>query len=61
MEVYEYEMDEFVQTFSEMSIYDMAGEMLYILLLGIGTGIIVGLLLYAVCVVWNTVKSIINW
>jgi len=59
MEVYE--MDEFVQTLSEMSIYDMAGEMLYILLLGIGTGIIAGLLLYAVCVVWNTVKSIINW
>lgn len=57
----DYIIDEFVETIMELSANEMLEAMAYVLLLGIGTGIIVGLLLYAVCVLWNTVKSIINW
>ena len=56
-----YVMDEFVTEISKMPVTEMLGSMTYVLLLGIGTGIIAGFLLYAICVLWNTVKSIINW
>lgn len=56
-----YIMDDFVTEISEIPITELLESMAYILLLGIGTGIIVGLVLYAVCVLWNTIKSIINW
>lgn len=56
-----YIMDEFVTELSGIPVTEILGSMAYILLLGIGTGMIAGLLLYAICVLWNTVKSIINW
>lgn len=56
-----YIMDEFVTQISETPVTELLESMAYVLLLGIGTGIIVGLLLYAICILWNTVKSIINW
>lgn len=56
-----YIMDEFVTEISKMPITEMLENMAYVLLLGIGTGITAGLLLYAICVLWNTVRSIINW
>ena len=56
-----YIMDEFVTEISKMPVTEMLRSMAYVLLLGIGTGIIAGFLLYAICVLWNTVKSIINW
>ena len=56
-----YVMDEFVTEISKMPVTEMLGSMTYVLLLGIGTGIIAGFLLYAICVLWNTVKSILNW
>lgn len=55
-----YIMDEFVTQILETPITEMLESMTYVLLLGIGTGIIVGLLLYGVCVLWNAVKSIIS-
>ncbi len=56
-----YIMDEFVTEISKMPVTEMLGSMAHILLLGIGTGIIAGFLLYAICVLWNTVKSMLNW
>lgn len=55
-----YIMDDFVTQISEMPITEMLESMAYILLLGIGTGIIVGLLLYGICALWNVVKTIIS-
>lgn len=56
-----YIMDEFVTEISKLPVTEMLGSMAYVLLLGIGTGMIAGFLLYAICVLWNTVKSMINW
>lgn len=56
-----YIMDEFVTEISRMPVTEILESMAYVLLLGIGTGIIAGFLLYAICILWNTVKSIINW
>lgn len=55
-----YIMDEFVTEMSKMPVTEMLGSMTYVLLLGIGTGMMAGFLLYAICVLWNTVKSMID-
>ncbi len=55
-----YIMDEFVREISSMPVSEILGSMSYVLLLGIGTGMITGFLLYAICVLWNTVKSMID-
>lgn len=56
-----YIMDEFVTEILKMPVTEMLGSMTYVLLLGIGTGMIAGFLLYAICILWNTVKTMINW
>lgn len=56
-----YIMDEFVTEILKMPVKEMLESMTYVLLLGIGTGMIAGFLLYAICILWNTVKSMLNW
>lgn len=55
-----YIMDEFVTEMTNMPVTEMLESMAYVLLLGIGTGMIAGFLLYAICVLWNTVKTMID-
>lgn len=56
-----YIMDKFVTEILKMPVTEMLGSMTYVLLLGIGTGMTAGFLLYAICILWNTVKSMLNW
>lgn len=55
-----YIMDEFVTEILKMPVTEMLESMTYVLLLGIGTGMTAGFLLYAICILWNTVKSMLN-